>query len=167
MNGWLHKPILHSLLVAAFFSFLVFTQDLQSAIRNPQSGDWPNVGNDRGGMRYSTLTQINRDNVKNLQVAWTYRTGELDPSKKTTIECTPLVIDGVMYITTIHSRVVALDAATGKEIWKFDPYAKGRHPIIASGGVNRGVAFWTDGKERRVLLGAGDEIGRASCRERV
>ncbi len=133
------------------------------------SDDWPNVGNDRGGMRFSPLTQINRDTVKHLKVAWTYSTGELDPAKKTTIECTPLVVGGVMYVTTIYSKVVALDAATGRELWKHDPYAPFKSPPewasangnvpIASGGVNRGVAFWSDGKamgERRVLLGAAD-----------
>jgi quinoprotein glucose dehydrogenase len=120
--------------------------------------DWPNPGNDKAGTRYSTADQINRDNVKQLAVAWTYNTG--DAGTGTTIECTPLVIDGVMYVTTVKTKVVALDAATGKELWKFDPYAdSGREYMKASGGVNRGVAFWSDGKpggERRVILGASD-----------
>ncbi|MCS6859915.1 MAG: serine hydrolase [Abditibacteriales bacterium] len=128
--------------------------------------DWRSVGNDAGGMRYSPLTQINRENVKNLQVAWVYRTGELDPAKKTTIECTPIVVDGVMFVTTIYAKAVALDAATGRELWKFDPYAPYASPSewarahgdvpIASGGVNRGVAYWSDGKSARVLLGTAD-----------
>ena len=72
---------------------------------------------------------------------------ELDSRKGKTIECTPIVIDGVMYITTAYLRVVALDAATGKELWQFDPLKD--HPFEfqpTSGGVNRGCAYWSDGK---------------------
>jgi quinoprotein glucose dehydrogenase len=108
-----------------------------------QSPDWPNPGNDKAGTRYSTLDQINRDNVTRLQVAWTYHTK--DAAEGTTIECTPLVIDGVAYVTTVRTRIAALDAATGKEIWSFDPYQNDTtQRIRASGGVNRGVAFWLE-----------------------
>src|ERR1041384_1360695 len=85
-----------------------------------QTVDWPNVGNDKGGTRYSPLTQINRSNIKNLKVAWTYHTG--DASERSTIECTPIVIDGVMFVTTCNTKVDALNAANGKEKWSFDPY---------------------------------------------
>jgi quinoprotein glucose dehydrogenase len=126
--------------------------------RAEQAGEWPNVGNDKGGMRYSTLTGINKQNVKDLVVAWTYHTG--DAGQGTTIECTPLVVDGAMYVTTVKTQVVALDAASGKQIWKYDPYAGPAKPWIrASGGVNRGVAYWSDGAaggQRRVILGAAD-----------
>ena len=118
--------------------------------------DWPNVGNDKGGTRYSTLKGINRGNVRNLQVAWTYRTGDMDPMRTTTIECTPIVIDGVMYVTTVKSKVAALNAATGEELWKFDPYTVPTKNIIASGGVNRGLAYWTDGDQKRILHGVAD-----------
>ncbi len=112
------------------------------------STDWPNVGNDPGGMRYSPLDAINRKNVAGLQVAWTYRTGEISPGS--TIECTPIVVDGVMYLTTVRLQVVALDAATGRVIWKFNPQ---------TGGVNRGVAYWSDARVRnvrRILMGTPD-----------
>jgi quinoprotein glucose dehydrogenase len=120
--------------------------------------DWIAVGGDRGNARYSPLTQIDRENVGRLRVAWIYHTGELDRTPQKIIECTPIVVDGVMYITTGHLRVVALDAATGEEIWQFDPFAAGgpKYPL-ASGGVNRGVAFWSDqqpGGRRRVLFGS-------------
>lgn len=109
--------------------------------------DWPAVGNDPGGMRYSPLKQIDRSNVTTLKVAWTYRTGDARPG--TTIECTPLAVGGVLYLTTVKQRVVALDAATGKPLWRFDP---------GSTGVNRGVAYWSDGRaggKRRILFGTG------------
>ena len=91
-----------------------------------------------------------------MEVAWTYRTGE----EGSTIECTPLAIDGVLYITTAKLKVVALDAATGVEKWKFDPMSLGLSKMpLASGGVNRGVAYWSDGQssgQRRILHGAAD-----------
>ncbi len=118
--------------------------------------NWIGVGNDRGCQRYSPLTQINRENVDQLEVAWTFHTGEGDK----TCECTPLVIDGVMYLTTNHLRVCALDAKTGDTIWTFDPFADGKSKWpLASGGVNRGVAWWSDGLpegERRILHGTSD-----------
>jgi quinoprotein glucose dehydrogenase len=127
----------------------------------PTAGaNWISVGGDRGAMRYSALDQINKANVKQLEVAWTFHTGELDRPQKKTIECTPLVIDEIMYITTGHLRVIALHAATGKPIWEFDPFADAppQNPL-ASGGVNRGCAYWSDGQpggQRRILHGAAD-----------
>ena len=112
------------------------------------SVDWKVVGNDPGGMRYSPLTQINRSNVSKLRKAWEYTVD--DASERSTLECTPIVVAGVMYLTTVNQKVVALQAATGKTIWEFDP---------AAGGVNRGVAYWSDGKakgKRRILFGTGN-----------
>lgn len=112
------------------------------------STNWPNVGGDKGGTRYSPLKQINRDNAKDLQIAWTYH-GE-GVSAGSTIECTPVIVDGVMYVTTPDLKVVALDAATGREIWKYK---------TGNGGVNRGIAYWSDekpGGQRRVLMGTPD-----------
>ena len=99
-------------------------------------------------------------NVTRLKPVWTYHTGELEGREGKTIECTPIVIDGVMYVTTGYLRVVALDAATGKELWQFDPLKD--HPFPhrpASGGVNRGCAYWSDGKpdgDRRIIHGTSD-----------
>jgi quinoprotein glucose dehydrogenase len=121
------------------------------------TADWPRVGNDAGAMRYSPLTQINRDNVKALQVAWTYHTGDMDAAEKTTIECTPIVVNGVLYLTTVRASVVALDAATGRELWKYTPPASSEQAV--AGGVNRGVAYWSDEKPegaRRILLATAD-----------
>ena len=76
--------------------------------------NWPVVGGEPGNSRYSSLSQINRANVTNLGVAWAYHTG--DASAGSTIECTPIVIDGVMFLTTARCRVVALEAASGYPI---------------------------------------------------
>jgi quinoprotein glucose dehydrogenase len=117
--------------------------------------DWPCVGGDKGCSRYSALAQINRRNVHTLELAWTYHTG--DAGNGTTIECTPIVVGGVMFVTTVTSKVVALDADTGRQRWLYDPY-QGVHITQprASGGVNRGVAYWTDGHLTRIFLGAPD-----------
>ncbi|CAA9569403.1 MAG: Glucose dehydrogenase, PQQ-dependent, partial [uncultured Thermomicrobiales bacterium] len=90
-------------------------------------GEWPAYGRDPGGMRHSPLTQIDRGNVGDLTVAWTYRTGELDTYEGTDLaaaaafEATPLMVDGALYLSTPTNRVIALDARTGTERWVFDP----------------------------------------------
>jgi quinoprotein glucose dehydrogenase len=128
--------------------------------QSPPAADWRNVGGDPGCMRYSPLDQINRANVAQLKPAWTYHTGELEGRAGKTIECTPIVVEGVMYLTTGYLRVVALDAATGRELWQFDPLKDHKYEHRpASGGVNRGCAFWSDGKpagERRIIHGTSD-----------
>ena len=101
--------------------------------------DWAVYNGTSASDHYSTLSQINRQNVSKLQVAWTYDTGE--PGG---LESNPLIIDGVLYSYTPSQHVVALDAATGKLLWKFDSGIRSAQPA-------RGVTYWTDGKERRIL----------------
>ncbi len=121
------------------------------------SQNWPYYGGDQAGSRYSPLTGITRTNVANLQVAWEWKTGEAPlPEFKTTpgmFEVTPLEIDGVLYLSTPYNRVVALDAASGHELWAFDPkaYADGQPPN-GTGFVHRGVAAWRDGNKLRILI---------------
>ena len=122
-----------------------------------RSIDWPRVGNDSGCTRYSPLDQINRQSVKRLKPRWTYHTRELEGRAGKTIECTPIVIDGVMYVTTGSLRVVALDAAIpARSLWQFDPLKD--HPFSAPSGVrgcqNRGVAYWSDGKPNGQAAGS-------------
>ena len=132
----------------------------QSPLGFAPSREWPTVGNDRGNMRYSPLTQINKGNVAGLEVAWTYSTGELETIRGKHIESTPLMVDGTLYLTTAFLKVVALDAATGEHKWAFDPFPDGIKGIrFASGGVNRGCAYWSDGQpggDRRIIHGTSD-----------
>ncbi len=121
----------------------------------PRNQGWPYFGNDPGAKRFSTLAQIHRGNVKDLAVAWTYHTGDSDGQRP--LQCTPIVVDGVMYVSTVQAEIAALDPATGKEKWRFrtgvDPKRSG-HRIS-----NRGVAYWSDGKrngKRRILMGTPD-----------
>ena len=118
------------------------------------SRDWRVTGGDPGNSRYATLGQIDRQNVKRLAVAWTYRNGEGDQGGQ--IQATPIVVNGVLYATTGAGKAFALRAATGIELWKFDPYA-GRRPET---NANRGVVYWesNDGSERRILFTAGSRL---------
>src|SRR5437773_9255784 len=101
---------------------------------------WPNFGNDKGAARFSPLAQIDAGNVRDLQVAWTFHTGDSDGERP--IQCTPIVVDGVMYVSTVQAEIAALDPATGSEIWRFrtgtDPKRSGHRM------ANRGVAYWSD-----------------------
>ncbi len=115
--------------------------------------DWPAYQGDPGRNQYSSLRQIHRGNVGRLEVAWVYRAGDADPGNRSQIQCNPLVIDGVLYGTTPRIRAFALDAATGRELWTFDPWGvEGRVDAL---GVNRGVAYWASGGDRRILYTAG------------
>jgi quinoprotein glucose dehydrogenase len=121
--------------------------------------DWMTTRGDAGGTRYSTLSQITVANVAQLEVAWSYHTQDADPEHLTTIECTPIVIDGILYLTTVRTRVVALDAASGRERWHYDAFTGPPLGPLSAGGVNRGVAHWGDGVaggQRRILLGTAD-----------
>lgn len=107
------------------------------------ANDWPAYGGNPEGTRYSALAQINRANVSRLQVAWTFDTAEGRGDAQTQ----PLVIGGVLYGVTPKHRIFALDAATGKLLWKFDSGLTGRGPC-------RGLSYWTDGQgDRRIFAG--------------
>ncbi len=118
--------------------------------------DWPAYGRDPGGARYSPLTQITRDNVGQLRVAWTYRTGDV-PTKKqqAAFEATPILVDGTLYLSTPFNRVIALDPETGAERWTYDP--KIDLSVRYSDFTSRGVSTWLDP----------DRPAAAPCRRRI
>ena len=115
-----------------------------------KADEWGYYGRDAQGTRFSPLTQINTANVGALKPAWTYHTGDISDGKardtpRSGFETTPLFLDGRLYITTPFSRIIALDPATGKEIWAFDPKLDRARPY-GDGLINRGVAAWRDPK---------------------
>ncbi|MGZ8503199.1 MAG: pyrroloquinoline quinone-dependent dehydrogenase, partial [Flavitalea sp.] len=91
------------------------------ACKDNQSVDWPIYGGTTNADRYTKLSQIDTTNVDQLQVAWTYRTGDND-SLPADFQCHPIIVKGIMYLTSPKVKLIALDAASGKEIWKFDPF---------------------------------------------
>ena len=127
-------------------------------------GGWPFYGGDQGHQKYSPLADIHRENVADLEVAWSWATGEkrIPPARAPisgqavfpgAFEVTPLVINDTMYVVTPYNRVVALDATDGTEFWSYDPGAyEWGQPPNGTGFVHRGIAVWTGDGERRILL---------------
>ena len=107
---------------------------------------WPNYGNDSGGTRYSGAKQIDRSNVGGLQVAWTYRTGALEPKteliRKATFEATPILVEDKLYLSTPYNHALALDPQSGKLLWEYTmDYAGNATP----------ATYMIDGKQYLVI----------------
>lgn len=131
---------------AVIGTFIIFVGcvALCAGISKPSKGaspDWPIYGGTANNNHYSSLSQINRKNVKQLQVAWTFDTDETGG-----LQTSPIEVAGVLYGITPTQKVFALDAATGKLLWKFDSGIKGTQP-------DRGLAYWSDGRHGRILVG--------------
>jgi quinoprotein glucose dehydrogenase len=117
-----------------------------------KNGEWTTYGADTGNTHYSPLDQINADNFSKLQVAWRYRTESLGPRPEFNLEATPLMAKGVVYSTAGTRRaVVALDAATGEQIWMHSEREGARGAAAPRQLSGRGLAYWTDGREERIL----------------
>jgi quinoprotein glucose dehydrogenase len=129
--------------------------------QSPDASDWGFYGGDAFGQHYSSLDQIKRDNVENLTVAWTYRTGELGEgfarSSKLTFEATPVLAFGLLYLETATNIVIALDPETGTQKWRYDPKIdrKRQYSDVAA----RGVSIWEDTDPKRQ--------GQSNCANRV
>src|SRR5258706_13840958 len=111
-----------------------------------QYNDWKVTGGSKESIRYSSLKEIDTSNVKELQVAWEYHTGDADTAKHSQIQCNPIIVNGVMYATTPKMRLIALDAATGNPKWVFDPDSanKNKNFMTFSNNNNRGATYWED-----------------------
>jgi quinoprotein glucose dehydrogenase len=133
----------HGLARAGYLVFSLFLP-LVSPVAAPPGSDWSAYGSDPGGSRYSVLSQINRDNVSQLKVAWIYRTGEANSDsparKKAAFEATPILLDGTLYLSTPFNRVIALDPSTGKPRWTYDPKIDLSRDF--SEVTSRGVSAW-------------------------
>jgi quinoprotein glucose dehydrogenase len=112
-----------------------------SSNSSEEKRDWPAYGGAPANTHYSDLSQINRSNVKELAIAWSFDTGEQGG-----LQTSPIIVEGVLYGITPTQKVFALDAASGKLLWKFDSGIKGTQP-------DRGLAYWSSEKDKRVLVG--------------
>lgn len=126
-----------------------------------QAQQWLHYGNDKGGSRYSPLSLIDRGNAARLELAWEYDTGDFSDGKsgyptRSAFAATPLMIDGVLYVSTPFHRLLALDARNGELLWEFDPQfdRNRRYNLFTS----RGVEYWREGPVERLVLG--DQNGR-------
>ena len=121
---------------------------------------WEVYGGSKNNDRYSTLRLVDTNNVSQLKVAWTYHTGDADSLSQ--IQANPLIIDGILYGVSPKLKLFALDAATGKEKWVFDPFAikdsnaKGWYFIM---NTCRGITYYTGGKnDKRLFFGASSNL---------
>ena len=117
---------------------------------------WDVAGATKANTKYSPASQINKDNVHQLTLAWEYKAGEPGYS----IQCSPIVIDTVLYGTSPGVKAFAIDARTGEEIWWFDPnkHEEGNNRLSRSTGANRGVTYWSDGEKHTIFFGRGPFI---------
>ena len=115
--------------------------------------DWAVYSGDPAGTKYSALSQISRTNVHRLRPAWIFRCDDMSQQPASTIECNPIVVDGIMYVTSPGLKLLALDATTGRKRWEFNPWnGKGGR------GVNRGVTYWSDNADKRIFFVAGTSL---------
>ena len=128
----------------------------------PPRGEWPTHGGTNANAHYSSLDQITRDNVRQLRIAWRWTSPDHEllahqPQIQTWLnEATPLMIGGVLYVSTSISQVAAIQATSGRTLWVHDPKIWIHGTPANFGYVHRGVAHWTDGREARILLGTGN-----------
>jgi quinoprotein glucose dehydrogenase len=111
-----------------------------------EASEWPAYGGDPGGLRYVPLTEITPENVGALEVAWSYRHGDVAERESgrgvSSFQATPILVDGVLYFPTPFNRVIALDPATGAEHWSYDPGLDPEESFFLL--TSRGVSFWRD-----------------------
>jgi len=128
-----------------------------AAQKPPASQEWPVYAGDAGAAHYSPLADVDRDTVSRLAIAWEWNPSEdavaAFGTRPGNFQNTPLMIDDVLYVSTMYNRVVALDAETGKQLWVFDPKAiDDGQPPNGTGYVHRGLAAWRDGDRLRIFL---------------
>ena len=142
------RRVLFGLLIVTFCLALVAL-----AQQGAKSGEWRAYGGDEGSTRYSPIDQINRDNIKDLRVAWVWKSDSLIPNPQPTSETTPIMVNGVLYFSMMERRyVVAADAGTGETLWIYRPN-EGDRFTAAPRKVHRGVSYWTDGKgDERIIF---------------
>jgi quinoprotein glucose dehydrogenase len=125
---------------------LLFLLATMASAQSPVDSGWPTYGNDPGGARSSPLAQIDRSNVARLRIAWTYRTGALQPetalNRKSAFEATPILVDGALFLSTPFNQVIALEARSGARRWEYDPAIDRTRNY--SEVTSRGVSAWRD-----------------------
>ena len=124
-----------------------------AAQQGAPGGEWHYWAGDAGSTRYAPLDQIDAGNVADLEIAWRWKTLNFGPTAETTYRVTPLYVDGVLYATAGYRRAaVAIDAGTGETLWTYrlDEGERGRNAPRRNSG--RGVAYWTDGDAKRIIL---------------
>ena len=149
------RTMFYGLVIASLF--LAIRTTAQQGAKN---GEWRVYGGDEASTRYSPLDQINRDNIKNMRVAWVWKSDSLKPNPLNGSETTPIMVNGVLYFSMDQRRyVIAVDAGTGETLWLYRPN-EGERFTQAPRKVHRGVSYWTDGRgdERIVFVTPGFQL---------
>ena len=133
-------------------AYLLMMGTLALAQSGAKNGEWRSYGADTGNTRYSPLDQINAGNFNKLEIAWRFKTSPLGGKPEYNLESTPLMVNGVIYTTGGTRRAaVALDAGTGEMIWMHSEREGARGAAAPRQLSGRGLAYWTDGREERIL----------------
>ena len=143
----------------AFITLAFFVACTNSENKGLESFEsWTVFNGNYTANKYSSLTEVDTSNVQQLQIAWEFHTGDGDTAAHSQIQCSPIMVNGVLYGTSPQLRLFALDAATGKQKWVFSPFEaingeKRMHFVLNN---NRGVTYWSDGKDdQRIFYTAG------------
>ena len=138
------------LIVAAFYWAI-------NNYTNNQYSDWKVTGGSKGNLKYSSLNEIDTNNVSSLKVAWVYHSEHDDSTKKGSMECNPIIVNGILYGVSPKMKLFAIDAATGIEKWQFDPADSINNKMWhrSSINMNRGVAYWEEGDDKRIIYTVG------------
>ena len=125
---------------------------LVASAQKPKDGEWPSYAADLAGTRYRPLDQINASNFSKLEIAWRFKTDSIGNRPEYKLEGTPLMVNGVVYATAGSRRAaIALDAATGELLWVHGEHEGERGAAAPRQLSGRGLAYWTDGKQERIL----------------
>lgn len=150
-------------LVVGVFSLIVGCKsDTKTQGANKSSLNWVSYASDKASSKYSPLSEINEENFKDLTVAWKWESPDriitdAHPELQTWVwESTPLMIEGVLYISTSMSQVAAINAVNGQTIWVYDPETWKNGTPSNNGFVHRGVEYWESGDDKRIIFGTGD-----------
>ena len=140
------------LLAAAIFCVM-----LTACTPGDNNDSWEMYGGNSNNNHYSSLSQIDTNNVTQLNVAWIYHTGDVDTANHSQIQCNPITIDGVLYGTSPLMKLFAIDAATGKQKWQFNPFDSlaGDKRMFFILNNCRGITYWNDGNDKRIFYTAG------------
>ena len=129
--------------------------------------EWKVAGGTKENIRYSSLNQVDTSNVAQLKVAWIYHTKDADTIHHSQIQCNPIIVDGVLYGTSPLLKLIALNSASGKQKWVFNPYKRASKedvPFVISLNNNRGVTYWEEGRDKRIFYTAGSFLFALNAR---
>lgn len=155
-----NQRFLLSIIIVASFSSLIFflVKDWKSI--ETDYNEWKVSAGSKESIKYSTLSEIDTNNVKNLEIAWIYQSEQGDSSKFGPMQTNPIIVQDILYAVSPKMKLFALNAATGKEIWVFDPRdsIKNERWHRKSENMNRGVAYWEKDEDRRIIFTVGPVV---------